>query len=187
MKRGLCIALACIFILSLCTFFGCDTSGGYDVCLEFLDNICSRNYSVCYDLISDSCKRTAESAESVEVGTENFHRPVSESKAVSYHEFVSLYDSFFSTLNIDSISYSVTSSLDGEYMAIIRYTMNYQSSDCGTLTNSFELTASLEKGVWKIEWSPSLLLPDMTWGDSVAKGTLTASRGERPFENFFGL
>lgn len=178
MKRGLCIALAYIFILSLCTFCGCDTSGGYDVCMEFLDNICSRNYSVCYDLISDSCKRTAESAESVEVGTENFQRPVSESKTVSYNEFVSLYDSFFSTLNIDSISYSVTSSLDGEYMAVIRYTMNYQSSDCGTLTNSFELTASLEKGVWKIEWSPSLLLPDMTWGDSVAKGTLTASRGE---------
>lgn len=93
--------------------------------------------------------------------------------------FIERYQSIFDELELTGIDYSVTDVLDGEIIARVNYDLTYHSERAGMdLTYSFTIEANRIEHRWTIDWSPSLIFPEMEWGDSLRVGTLQANRGE---------
>ncbi len=94
-------------------------------------------------------------------------------------EFIERYQSIFDELELTGIDYSATNVLDGEIIAQVNYTLTYHSERADEdLTYDFVITANRIEHRWTIEWSPSLIFPEMEWGDSLRVGVLQANRGE---------
>ena len=93
--------------------------------------------------------------------------------------FIEKYQSIFDELELTGIDYNVTDVLDGEIYARVTYELTYHSERAGEdLTYSFTIEANRIEHRWTIDWSPSLIFPDMEWGDSLRVGVLQADRGE---------
>ena len=61
----------------------------------------------------------------------------------------------------------------------MNYTLTYHSERAGEdLTYDFSIEANRIEHRWTINWSPSLIFPEMQWGDSLRVGVLQANRGE---------
>ncbi|HWP21135.1 MAG TPA: penicillin-binding transpeptidase domain-containing protein, partial [Candidatus Cryosericum sp.] len=94
-------------------------------------------------------------------------------------EFVDRYQSIFDELELTGIDYTVNSVTDGEIIARVNYDLTYHSERAGMdLTYSFTIEANRIEHRWTINWSPSLIFPQMEWGDSLRVGVLQANRGE---------
>jgi len=94
-------------------------------------------------------------------------------------EFIEKYESIFDELELTGIDYEVTEVLDGEIIARVNYTLTYHSERAGgDLTYDFTIEANRIEHRWTIDWSPSLIFPEMEWGDSLRVGILQADRGE---------
>jgi hypothetical protein len=66
-----------------------------------------------------------------------------------------------------------------EIIARVNYTLTYHSERAGEdLTYNFSIEANRIEHRWTINWSPSLIFPEMQWGDSLRVGVLQANRGE---------
>jgi len=92
---------------------------------------------------------------------------------------VARYQSIFEELGINGFSYTVTSAQEeNEIIAVYDYTLQYESEKIGQEQWEFRMTMLREDGQWKVDWEPSLIFPQMDWGDTVRVGTLKASRGE---------
>ncbi len=93
--------------------------------------------------------------------------------------FVNKYQSIFDELMLTGIEYEATNVTDGEIVAIVNYTLTYHSERAGEdLTFDFEIRADRVEHRWMIDWSPSLIFPQMEWGDNLRVGVLQANRGE---------
>ena len=102
-------------------------------------------------------------------------------KTITKNEFIEKYQAIMDELMVDAdgIEYVVTDVTDGEIIAIVDYTLTYHSRQAGTdLTYDFEITANRIEHRWTIDWSPTLIFPQMQWGDNLRVGTLQANRGE---------
>ncbi len=93
--------------------------------------------------------------------------------------FIEKYQNIYDELELTSIDYNVTEVLDGEIFARVTYDLTYHSERAGEdLTYSFTIEANRIEHRWTIDWSPSLIFPEMEWGDSLRVGVLQANRGE---------
>ncbi len=94
-------------------------------------------------------------------------------------EFIDRYQSIFDELELTGIDYTVNNVTDGEIIARVNYDLTYHSERAGMdLTYSFTIEANRIEHRWTIKWSPSLIFPQMEWGDSLRVGVLQANRGE---------
>lgn len=94
-------------------------------------------------------------------------------------EFIEKYQSIFDELELTGIDYESTDVLDGEIYARVDYRLTYHSARANEdLTYSFTIEANRIEHRWTINWSPSLIFPEMQWGDSLRVGILQANRGE---------
>ncbi len=94
-------------------------------------------------------------------------------------EFIEKYESIFDELELTGIDYEATEVLDGEIIARVDYTLTYHSARAGgDLTYEFTIEANRIEHRWTIDWSPSLIFPEMEWGDSLRVGIMQANRGE---------
>ncbi len=107
-------------------------------------------------------------------------------KTITKVTFIEKYQSIFDEMEITGVEYETTDVVDGEIIARVNYTMTYHSDraksdpdvENGDLTYDFVITANRIEHRWTIDWSPSLIFPDMQWGDNLRVGTLQANRGE---------
>ncbi len=97
---------------------------------------------------------------------------------ISEERFAALYESTFDMLDISSMSYSIESLNEGQYMTTLSYTLTYHSALAGDMTYGFNLALRNRNNSWTIPWSPSLVFPSMDWGDRIVKHRLTSARGE---------
>ncbi len=94
-------------------------------------------------------------------------------------EFIERYQSIFDELELTGIDYTATDVLDGEIIARVNYTLTYHSARANEdLIYDFVIEANRIEHRWTIDWSPSLIFPEMEWGDSLRVGVLQAHRGE---------
>lgn len=196
MKRIVSSLLVFIFS-ALMLSQGCSAQlYGKDVLIAYLDCIVSGDYSRAFDYLGSSCRVDVDEpplasdasttaptdvpADSPALTQTETPYPLSSesSTRISRQEFIERHTSIFELLGIESISYTINNVQDGQYMCVIDYTMTYRSSFAGDLMYDFELIGKVENGVWRIEWSPSLIFPDMQWGDTVVRARLSARRGE---------
>jgi penicillin-binding protein len=94
-------------------------------------------------------------------------------------EVIERYQSIFDELELTGIDYTATDVVDGEIIARVNYTLTYHSARANEdLTYDFVIEANRIEHRWTIDWSPSLIFPEMQWGDSLRVGVLQANRGE---------
>lgn len=162
MKKLLLLLLCALLCLPL---MGCvsNTRACSDTIEEFLAAIQSGAYAEAYSLLASSSRNDTVQAKST---------------SIMASEFVSRYTNILSALEIHEIEYSNLVVNAGEIIATATYTAIYHSDYIGDLTENFKLTAVRESGKWYIQWSPSLIFPEMQWGDTVRVATISAKRGE---------
>ncbi len=159
MKR---IIASLLILVTLLSVIGCNASTE-NVITKFLNLMQSGQYGEAYELLSSSCRNDS--------GEERSTR-------ISKEEFINKHTAIFEALGVSSVTYSNISVQNGEMLMTATYTATYHSTQTQDFTNDFSVAAVLENGKWRIEWSPSLIFPEMQWGDTVRVAKLSAKRGE---------
>ncbi|MGI6151534.1 MAG: penicillin-binding transpeptidase domain-containing protein [Christensenellales bacterium] len=153
---ALITALALSFALG--ALFGCAAKEGMepdDAALRFIELLNGGDYEAAYGLL------TAASMEKI-----------------SEEEFVQKYGGIFSGLSVKEVIIGENSFAQSAMYATFAYTATYRTADYGDITKNYSMSLHLEDGAWRIEWTPSLIFPEMTWGDSVYARVIKAERGE---------
>ncbi len=166
MKKLICFILALAVAASAATVTGCGNSirgTGEEAIANYLEYIRTGDYASAWDLLT--------------VGTRN-ETQETKSGRITQQEFIDKYTSIFSALRITSVEYSDIACSGGDILCSGTYRATYRSDYTGDLENSFKIVARREGGDWRVEWSPSLIFPEMQWGDTVRIATLSAARGE---------
>ncbi len=162
MKRVVALLLIAAFLFCLT---GCESAEpGSEACRRFLAFIQEKDYASAYELLSSSSRNDSEEAKQTRI---------------TKQEFIDKYTNIFEALGISSVSYEeATASQEGEVLAVYSFTALYRSLLAGDMKNEFRMTAVREGGQWRIEWTPSLIFPEMSWGDTVRVASIPAKRGE---------
>ncbi len=159
-QRGAAFALAAALALSfaLLALFGCGAKDGMepdDAALRFIELLNGGDYEAAYALLTGAAK-----------------------EAISEEEFVQKYGGIFSGLTVREVIIGENSFTQSAMYATFAYTATYRTAAYGDITKNFSMPLHSEGGAWRIEWTPSLIFPEMTWGDSVYARVIKAKRGE---------
>ncbi|MDL2234728.1 hypothetical protein LJC07_01060 [Christensenellaceae bacterium OttesenSCG-928-L17] len=165
------LLLFCLLLTAL--LLGCKGPQPLSACEQFLAYIQTGEYEQAYALLHSGVRYE----EDQRLRDEENEREQSASR-ISKEQFVTRYESIFAELEISDLAYALTSSVEGDVICVYDYTLTYTSPLIGEQEYAFRMTVLKEDQRWTVEWSPSLIFPEMTWGDTVRVGTLTATRGE---------
>lgn len=159
-KRGAAFALAAALALSfaLLALFGCGAKDGMepdDAALRFIELLNGGDYEAAYALLTDAAMET-----------------------VSEEDFIKKYGGIFSGLTVKEVIIGENSFTQSAMYATFAYTATYRTAAYGDITKSYSMSLHSEGGEWRIEWTPSLIFPEMTWRDSVYARVIKAKRGE---------
>ncbi len=171
MKRSLCL----LFSLILLTLAvpACKAPSAADARDAFLNLIHSGEYGAAYDMLHSSVRYDAD--REAKDKAENKEQPTNR---ISKAQFSERYKVIFEELEIGGLSYTPTSSVEGEAICVYDYRLSYDSPLIGEHEMEFRMSIRRENGLWTVEWSPALLFPEMGWGDTVRVGKTAALRGE---------
>lgn len=98
---------------------------------------------------------------------------------ITLEEFVDLYKTLFETLEISDVEFAATSTDGGDTLTSFSYSLTYISDICGPIQGNYRMIILKDSsGTRYIQWSPSLVLPEMEWGDTIRAGVVSASRGD---------
>lgn len=174
-KRVLSIfILVCMLCPLIFGVSGCNLKNTpRDICIEFLNNIRLGEYAKAYEMLHSSVKINEEQLESNYL-SQGKSQP---RQTITEQQFITRYTSIFEELQITDFMFDITRETEGEVISVFDYVLYYNS---GLLTEefSFRLSMLLEEGKWRIEWDPSLIFPEMQWGDTIRVAKETARRGE---------
>lgn len=102
----------------------------------------------------------------------------SDEKSISESDFSDRYTSIFDALGLKSIEYEILSDDVREETRYIEFNMTYVTDLAGNLASKYTAQLEASGGAWRILWSPSLIFPEMDWGDSFYYVRTTARRGD---------
>lgn len=166
-KRFLLIllAIAAAFSCACSGNKGSDDSTVFDL---FMNAVKSGQYAEAYSFISE---KTA---------IDNALSPSSSSaKTVTLTAFESFWSKFNDTLHVTDMEYKVVEdAAQSDSKRSIQYSVRYKCDGIDDLAYNCEIGLSVENGAWKLLWEPSCVIPELDWGESVARAQLKAQRGD---------
>lgn len=166
-KRFLLIllAIAAAFSCACSGNKGSDDSTVFDL---FMNAVKSGQYAEAYSFISE---KTA---------IDNALSPSSSSaKTVTLTAFESFWSKFNDTLRVTDMEYKVVEdAAQSDSKRSIQYSVRYKCDGIDDLAYNCEIGLSVENGAWKLLWEPSCVIPELDWGESVARAQLKAQRGD---------
>lgn len=189
LKRAIALFLIIGMLLPLLTACNQDRGRGSVVCIEFIDAIARQDYDSAYNLIADQLKK-AEAPKATEAPEEGESTPAptaeptaapeegEEDHRMTRSEFKNRYTGIFEAMGLTRISYQILSEANGSINATVKYRMTYYSDKAGDLTFDSFVAKSEYHGGWEVMWEPSLIFPNMEWGDTMLSGTNYPDRGE---------
>lgn len=159
--------LLCLITLLSVLLPGCSGAKGDGsvVCLQFIQLLTMKDYEGAYSVISPDIRN--------DTGTD---APEGENR-ISLSEFKNKYTEIFEAMGLTDFAYNVVSTASGAITATVDYDMTYFTEKAGNLTFRFTITSEYKDG-WYVQWSPSLIFPDMEWGDTMLSGINYPKRGE---------
>ena len=203
MKRALAALLIVAMLLPL-SLVGCspDRGSGTVVCRQFITYLSNFDYDAAYSLIAEDLKKdepaqTAKPTKAPTPGPGETAAPTAEPTAtplptaeptavpagVTDHrmtrtEFGNRYKDIFTAMELTAITSQVISEVSGTLNASVVYRMAYLSNKAGNLIFDFTVNSEYQNGRWVVMWDPSLIFPNMEWGDTMLMGTNYPDRGE---------
>ena len=193
LKRVLAaLLLICMLLPMALTGCGPDRGQGSVVCVQFINYLANEDYDAAYTLISDDLKK-AEPPQATKAPTPGpgetaaptaapTVEPTAVPEGVNDHrmtrsEFKRRYTDIFSAMGLTGIGKRIISEVNGTINASVVYEMTYYSEKAGDLTFTFTVNSEYHEG-WVVMWDPSLIFPNMEWGDTMLVGTNYPDRGE---------
>ena len=203
MKRTVAALLIAAMLLPL-ILAGCsqDKGSGTVVCRQFVQYLAEQNFDAAYELITPTLKKpepeqTAKPTKAPTPGPGETAAPTAEPTAtplptaeptavpadVNDHsmtrtEFKRRYTDIFEAMELTAITSQIISEVTGTLNASVVYRMAYLSNKAGNLIFDFTVNSEYHDGRWVIMWDPSLIFPNMEWGDTMLAGTNYPDRGE---------
>ena len=93
-------------------------------------------------------------------------------------EFKRRYTDIFDAMELTAITSQIVSEVNGTLNASVVYRMAYLTNKAGNLIFDFTVNSEYHDGQWVVMWDPSLIFPNMEWGDTMLVGTNYPDRGE---------
>lgn len=179
MKRILCGLLAVALALPAA---GCSSMSGRRVCLDFLTAITQGDYDGAYDMLdpavqADPIEADSENKADIEAAQEK-ELALEAKGRITRERFKKKYTAAFEVLGITAVAYENINVTEGDIFTTATFTATYTSELCGDMTEALKLVALSAGGRWVVEWAPSLIFPEMEWGDTIRKAAIPAKRGE---------
>lgn len=184
-KTALSILLAAA---TLFTLAGCGKKAiryeNADCFEKYMDALCGFDYEAAFGQLSSACTNApvtvaADGGSETTVGAPETDADGKPKEYITKDEFIAKYTNIFSALGVESVSYE---RLSEQYKAsddmTIRYSAVYKTKNIGELKNEFEMHLVVQDGEWRVDWTPALIFPDMTWGSTVSMNTIHAKRGD---------
>ena len=202
MKRTLAALLILAMLLPLVlTGCGPDRGQGSVVCRQFIQYLAEQNFDAAYELISPDLQKEdppqpvkptkgptpgpGETAAPTAAPTAT-PLPTAEPTAVpadvtdhrmTRAEFKKRYTDIFDAMELTAITSQIVSEVNGTLNASVVYRMAYLTNKAGNLIFDFTVSSEYHEG-WVVMWDPSLIFPNMEWGDTMLVGTNYPDRGE---------
>lgn len=134
----------------------------------FMDAYCGRELVEAYSFISENY--AVDNGRLVTTKNEN---------ALTLAEFENKIRSVDELLGVEKITYNLIDETSDGSGKTYRFEMTYETSNVGRIeSDEYLLSAVLEDGTWKVNWSPSLIFPEMDWEDKLTKTVNKARRGD---------
>ena len=98
---------------------------------------------------------------------------------ISQLDFESYYNRILNVFRINGIKFEKTGDESaGDSKRNISYTVTYNCEEAGELSFDCVMPLVVEDGVWRVLWQPSVIFPDLDWGEQFGRATLPAKRGD---------
>ena len=203
MKRTLAALLILAMLLPLVlTGCGPDRGQGSVVCRQFIQYLAEQNFDAAYELITPDLKKaepeqTAAPTKAPTPGPGETAiptmaptatplptaEPTAEPEGTTVHrmtraEFKRRYTDIFDAMELTAITSQIVSEVNGTLNASVVYRMAYLTNKAGNLIFDFTVNSEYHDGQWVVMWAPSLIFPNMEWGDTMLVGTNYPDRGE---------
>ncbi|MCH5279768.1 MAG: hypothetical protein J1E60_08295 [Christensenellaceae bacterium] len=172
MIKRITIALLAISMLLSCA---CNTSGNTgdgdnfadkNIASLFLDAVRNGEYVEAYSFMSS--KFTVPENDD---GTDN-------ASFISVSDFEQRYKTVFDLIGVNDFTYELKEDTVDGTKKTVNYTLTYDTEYADKLTFDFQMNAVAERGAWKVVWSTTLILPDLTENDTLVRARLRAKRGD---------
>ena len=202
MKRAVAALLIVAVLLPLVlTGCGPDRGSGTIVCRQFIQYIAEQNFDAAYGLIAADLRKpdpyeppkptkaptpgpgetaapTAEPTATPLPTAEPTAEPAgSTDHSMTRAEFKKRYTDIFDAMELTAITSQIVSEVNGTLNASVVYRMAYLTNKAGNLIFDFTVSSEYHEG-WVVMWDPSLIFPNMEWGDTMLAGTNYPDRGE---------
>ncbi len=203
MKRVVAAMLIAAMLLPL-ILTGCsqDRGSGTVVCRQFVQYLADQNFEAAFELISPELKKpepeqTAKPTKAPTPGPDETAAPTAEPTAtplptaeptmepadsnnrrMTRAEFKKRYTDIFEAMELTAITSQIISEVTGTLNASVVYRMAYITTKAGNLIFDFTVNSEYHDGQWVVMWDPSLIFPNMEWGDTMLAGTNYPDRGE---------
>ena len=97
--------------------------------------------------------------------------------ATTLEDFARTNRDTLNTMSAGSFDYEILSSLVNPYSSEVSYRINYHTALVGDLQREIVARFALENGEWKLNWDPSLILPELAGGNILSMEYSIPSRG----------
>ena len=137
MKKSILLRAACLALLiaSIGLLLGCGKKTAVDACQEFLGLINAKDYESAYGMLCAGVRYDEErkAADEAAGNTQS-------AKRISQEQFISRYIAIFEELDIEGLTFSITSQVEGEIICVYDYTLTYKSEKIGDQSWDFRMT-----------------------------------------------
>ncbi|MBE5760952.1 MAG: hypothetical protein E7334_03020 [Clostridiales bacterium] len=158
------ISIILIFALVCASFAGCapkeeevPPSPATQVLSQYMSCLVDKNYSSCYALLDSASQ-----------------------EKMTLTEFVTRHDSIYDAIESTEMTYEQTGNETSEdgLVSHVFVSMVYDCKKLGSVKQDIQMDFVLERGEWRLSWSPSVIFADMDWEDRAMVFTLKQKRGE---------
>ena len=99
--------------------------------------------------------------------------------AISAEDFAAQHTEALNTMSAGSFDYETLSTLiNNPYTAQVAYRITYHTALVGDISREMVAHFILEESQWKLQWDPSLILPELTEGHRLAMDYQIPARGD---------
>lgn len=98
--------------------------------------------------------------------------------AISVDAFTTFYENFALETALSSLEAQILSGVTQTHKAEISYQVVLHSALVGDIQREIEMTLSLENGDWRVNWDASLVLPELSEGNTLRMDFQIPERGE---------
>ena len=129
-------------------------AGAQDAASDFLEAWAAEDYPAMYALLSSLSR-----------------------DAIRLENFQNAYEAIANTLTLDFIDFQLLSAMAKERQAEVAYRVDYNTRVFGALSREMVMGLTFEEQDWKIQWTQSLIMPEMQDGNSLEFVHQVPSRG----------